>query len=374
MGLFDSIRGEFIDIIEWTDDSSDTLVYRFERHDNEIKNAAKLVVREGQAAVLINEGQLADVFMPGTHTLETKNLPILSTLKGWKYGFDSPFKAEVYFVSTRNFTDQKWGTKNPITLSDARFGMLEIRAFGTYVIRVDDPSIFIKEIVGTDGHFTTDEISNQLRSMIVTRFTDAIGEAELPVEKYAANTNEISKLVKGIMQEEFNAYGIELTKFLIENVSMPEEIKKEIFELSRLDSIDLDKFAKIKAAKAIEKAAENESGTAGAGMGMGMGFAMANQMGQAFAPQQKQSQQQAAQPAAGGAPPPIPVAETFHVVVNGQQSGPFDMGTLQQMISKNQISKESLVWKQGMAAWTAAGQVTSINNLFGSVPPPLPPK
>lgn len=374
MGLFDSIRGEFIDIIEWTDDSSDTLVYRFERHDNEIKNAAKLVVREGQAAVLINEGQLADVFMPGTHTLETKNLPILSTLKGWKYGFDSPFKAEVYFVSTRNFTDQKWGTKNPITLSDARFGMLEIRAFGTYVIRVDDPSIFIKEIVGTDGHFTTDEISNQLRSMIVTRFTDAIGEAELPVEKYAANTNEISKLVKGIMQEEFNAYGIELTKFLIENVSMPEEIKKEIFELSRLDSIDLDKFAKIKAAKAIEKAAENESGTAGAGMGMGMGFAMANQMGQAFAPQQKQSQQQAAQPAAGGAPPPIPVAETFHVVVNGQQSGPFDMGTLQQMISKNQISKESLVWKQGMAAWTAASQVDSVNNLFGSVPPPLPPK
>lgn len=374
MGLFDSIRGEFIDIIEWTDDSNDTLVYRFERHDNEIKNNAKLVVREGQNAVFISEGQIADVFTPGTHTLESKNLPILSTLKGWKYGFDSPFKAEVYFVSTRNFTDQKWGTKNPITLSDARFGMLEIRAFGTYVIKVDDPTKFIKEIVGTDGHFTTDEISNQLRSMIVTRFTDAIGEAELPVEKYAANTNEISKLVKEIMQEEFNAYGIELTKFLIENVSMPEEIKKEIFELSRLDSIDLDKFAKIKAAKAIEKAAENESGTAGAGMGMGMGFAMANQMGQAFAPQQKQSQQQAAQPAAGGAPPPIPVAETFHVVVNGQQSGPFNMGTLQQMISKNQISKESLVWKQGMAAWTAASQVDSVNKLFGAVPPPLPPK
>ncbi len=372
MGLFDSIRGEFIDIIEWTDDSNDTLVYRFERHDNEIKNAAKLVVREGQAAVLINEGKLADVFAPGTHTLETKNLPILSTLKGWKYGFDSPFKAEVYFISTRNFTDQKWGTKNPITLSDPRFGMLEIRAFGTYVIRVDDPTKFIKEIVGTDGHFTTDEISNQLRSMIVTRFTDAIGEAELPVEKYAANTNEISKLVKEIMQEEFNAYGIELTKFLIENISMPEEIKKEIFELSRLDRIDLDKFAKIKAAKAIEKAAENESGTAGAGMGMGMGFAMANQMGQAFAP--KQQQQQAAQPPAGGAPPPIPVAETFHVVVNGQQSGPFDMGTLKQMVSQKQITKESLVWKQGMATWTAAGQVSTLSNLFGAVPPPLPPK
>lgn len=372
MGLFDSFKSEFIDIIEWTDDSSDTLVYRFERHDNEIKNNAKLVVREGQAAVLINEGQLADVFMPGTHTLATKNMPILSTLKGWKYGFDSPFKAEVYFVSTRNFTDQKWGTKNPITLSDSRFGMLEIRAFGTYVIRVNDPGLFLKEIVGTDGHFTTGEITDQLRSMIVTRFTDAIGEAELPVEKYAANTNEISGLVKGIMQEEFNAYGIELTKFLIENVSMPEEIKKEIFELSRLDSIDLNKFAKIKAAKAIEKAAENESGTAGAGMGMGMGFAMANQMGQTFS--QQQPQQGAQPPTTGGAPPPIPTAVSFHVVVNGQQQGPFDVNTLQQMITQQQIARDSLVWKDGMPAWTAAGEVDEIKNLFSSVPPPIPPK
>jgi len=370
MGLFDNIREELIDIIEWIDDSNDTLVYRFERHDNEIKNKAKLIVREGQAAVFINEGQLADVFAPGTHTLETQNLPILSTLKGWKYGFDSPFKAEVYFVSMRNFTNQKWGTKNPITLSDARFGMLEIRAFGTYVIKIEDPSKFIKEIVGTDGHFTTDEITNQLRSLIVTRFTDAMGEAELPVEKYAANTNEISQLVKDIMQEDFNAYGIKLTKFLIENVSMPEEIKKEIFELSRLDRIDLDKFAKIKAAKAIEKAAENESGTAGAGMGMGMGFAMANQMGNAFAPQQ---QQQAAQSQTSGTPPPVPVAETYHVVVNGQQAGPFDMNTLQQMINENQVTKESLVWKQGMAAWTAAEQVSALSNLFGAMPPPLPP-
>jgi len=368
MGLFDKIKGEFIDIVEWTDDSNDTLVYRFERHNNEIKNEAKLVVREGQTAVFINEGQLADVFVPGMYTLETNNLPILSTLKGWKHGFNSPFKAEVYFISTRNFTDQKWGTKNPITLSDNRFGMLEIRAFGTYVIRVKDPSKFLKEIVGTDGHFTTDEISSQLRSLIVTRFTDAIAEADLPVEKYAANTNEISELVKSIMQEDFNVYGIELTKFLIENISMPEEIKKEIFELSRLDRIDLDKFAKIKAAKAIEKAAENESGTAGAGMGMGMGFAMANQMGQTFAPQQQQ------QPAGGGAPPPLPVASSYHIAVNGQQLGPYDLNTLKQMVTQQQFAKDTLVWKQGMATWIAASQVAELTNLFGSVPPPLPPQ
>jgi membrane protease subunit (stomatin/prohibitin family) len=368
MGFFSSLRGEFIDIIEWTDDSNNTLVYRFERHDNEIKNEAKLTVREGQVAVFINEGKIADVFEPGMYTLNTQNLPLLSTLKGWKYGFDSPFKAEVYFINMRNFTDQKWGTKNPITLSDPRFGMLEIRAFGTYVMKVKEPTLFIREIVGTDGHFTTDEITNQLRSLIVTRFTDAIGEADLPVEKYAANTNEIAQLIKGIMQEDFDIYGIDLTNFLIENISMPDEIKTEIFELSRLNSIDLDKFAKIKAAKAMEKAAENESGTAGAGMGMGMGFAMANQMGNAF---QGNTSTAANNPSG---PPPIPQQAAFHVVLNGQQAGPYDMASLQQMIAQNQLTRESLVWKQGMTAWAAASQVSELANLFGSVPPPLPPQ
>jgi membrane protease subunit (stomatin/prohibitin family) len=370
MGLFDKIRGEFIDIIEWLDDSNDTMVYRFDRYQNEIKNGAKLTVREGQIAVFINEGQIADVFEPGMYELTTANLPILSTLKGWKYGFNSPFKAEVYFVSTRNITAQKWGTKNPITLSDQRFGMLEIRAFGTYVIRVKDGPVFIKEIVGTDGHFTTDEIADQLKSLIVTRFTDAVGEANLPVENYASNVNEISEYVHGIIGPEFGQYGIEVTKFLIENVSMPEEIKKEIFELSRLNTIDLNKLAQMKAAKAMEKAAENQSGTAGAGMGMGMGFAMANQMSQSFTGgQQQQAQNQQTTPPA---PPPVPPALTFHVALNGQQVGPYDLNTLKQMASQNQFSKDILVWREGMANWTAAGQVPELNNIFGSVPPPIP--
>jgi len=373
MGLFDKIKGEFIDIIEWLDDSNDTMVYRFDRYQNEIKNGAKLTVREGQVAVLINEGQLADVFTPGMYELTTANLPILSTLKGWKYGFNSPFKAEVYFVSTRNITAQKWGTKNPITLSDQRFGMLEIRSFGTYVIRVKDAPIFIKEIVGTDGHFTTEEIADQLRSMIVTRFTDAIGEANLPVENYASNVNEISEYVHSVIGPEFEQYGIEVTKFLIENVSMPDEIKKEIFELSRLNAIDLNKLAQMKAAKAMEKAAENQSGTAGAGMGMGMGFAMANQMGQTFTGGQQQQGQNAPQQQSGApAPPPVPPALTFHVVVNGQQAGPYDLNALKQMASQNQITKESLVWREGMANWTGAGQVPELSTIFASVPPPIP--
>ena len=367
MGLFDKIRGEFIDIIEWLDDSNDTLVHRFERYQNEIKNGAKLTVREGQVAVFISEGKVADVFSPGMYTLNTENLPVLSTLKGWKYGFNSPFKAEVYFVSTRKITAQKWGTKNPITLSDPRFGMLEIRAFGTYVIRVKDAPGFITGIVGTDGEFTTAEIAEQLKSMIVTRFTDCIGESNLPIENYASNINEISEYVHGILSPEFEKYGIEVTKFLIENVSMPEEIKKEIFELSRLNTIDLDKLAKLKAAKAIEKAAENESGTAGAGMGMGMGFAMANQMGQTFSSSSQPNNQQSS-----SSPPPLPNAISFHVAVDGQQTGPFDINTLKQMASQNKITRESLVWKEVMAAWQAASEVAELSTVFGSIPPPIP--
>ena len=291
-------------------------------------------------------------------------------MQGWKYGFNSPFKAEVYFVSTRNITAQKWGTKNPITLSDQRFGMLEIRAFGTYVIRVKDAPVFIKEIVGTDGHFTTEEIAEQLRSMIVTRFTDAVGEANLPVENYASNVTEISEYVHSVIGPEFEKYGIEVTKFLIENVSMPEEIKKEIFELSRLNAIDLNKLAQMKAAKAMEKAAENQSGTAGAGMGMGMGFAMANQMGQTFAGgQQPQAPQTGATPPP---PPPVPPALTFHVVINGQQAGPYDLTSLKQMALQNQFTKETLVWREGMANWTAADQLSELKSLFGSIPPPIP--
>jgi len=363
MGIFDKLKSEFIDIIEWTDSTSNTLVHRFERYGNEIKNQAKLTVRESQVAVFINEGKLADVFSPGMYTLTTENLPILSTLKGWKYGFNSPFKAEVYFVNTKNVTDLKWGTKNPITVSDERFGMLELRAFGTYALRVKDAAVFIREIVGTEGDFTSEGIAEQLQSLIVTRFTDAIGEANLPVESYAAKTNEISTLIQGIIDPEFGAYGLTITKFLIENVSMPEEIKKEIFELSRLAKVDLTKLAQMKAAKAIEKAAENPGGMAGAGVGMGVGFGLGNQMSNLF------SQQAAAAPAG---PPPLPTAASFFVAVNGQQSGPFDLATLQTMAGKNQLTRETLVWKQGMSGWLAAGQVAELSTVFSNLPPPLP--
>ena len=375
MGIFDKIKEklkhEFIDIIEWLDYTDDTICHRFERYQNEIKNNAKLIVREGQTAVFINEGQLADVFEAGTYTLNTQNMPILTTLKGWKYGFDSPFKAEVYFVNTHLFTDEKWGTKNPITLNDERFGLVEIRAFGTYAFKISDPGKFIVDIVGTDNNFTNFEINEHLKSLIATRFTDTVGEANLPIELYAANTTELSETCREVMNPEFGTVGISLEKFFIENVSMPEDLKKEIFEYSRIDKLDLDLLTKFKTARAIEAAASNEGGTAGAGMGMGMGFVLAQQMGGLMGPQMGGQQMPVQQ--SGSIPPPMPVAVQYFYVSNGQQAGPATIEQLKALFANRTVNKDSLVWKQGMATWAALKDVEELKAfLGGNTPPPLP--
>ena len=369
----EKLSNEFIDIIEWLDFTDDTIAHRFERYQNEIKNGAKLIVREGQTAVFVNEGQLADVFTPGTYDLTTKNLPILATLKGWKYGFNSPFKAEVYFVNTHLFTDEKWGTKNPVTLSDERFGLVEIRAFGTYAFKISDAGKFIIDIVGTDNNFTNFEINEHLKSLIATRFTDTVGEANLPIELYAANTTELSDTCREVMAPEFESVGISLEKFFIENVSMPEDLKKEIFEYSRLDKLDMQKLAQFKAAKAMEAAAKNEGGTAGAGMGMGMGFVLAQQMSNMMGG--NPVQQQNFPPAGGGAavPPPMPTQVLYYYAVNGTQQGPVSIEQLRALFASRTINRESLVWKQGMSNWAALQEVEELKSfLGGNTPPPLP--
>ena len=205
MGILDTFRNEFIDIIEWTDNSNDTIVWKFPRFQNEIKTGAQLTVRESQVAVFLNEGKLADVYQPGRYELTTANMPILTTLKGWKYGFNSPFKVDIFYVNTKQFTDQKWGTKNPITLNDPRFGMIEIRAFGNFSFRVTDAGKFMKEIVGTDGQFTTEEIANQLRALVVTKLTDAIAESKLKIEEFASNLEEFSKFGAEKLSDDFDA-------------------------------------------------------------------------------------------------------------------------------------------------------------------------
>jgi len=377
MSFFKKLRGELIDIIEYSDYVQNTIVHRFERHNNEIKNNAKLVVREGQTAVFINEGQLADVFGPGTYTLSTQNLPILSTLQGWKYGFNSPFKAEVYFVSSKNFIDQKWGTKNPLILHDERFGMVEVRAFGVYTFKITDPGTFIKEIVGPQQTFTTEDICNQLKSIIVTRFTDAVGEAKLPVEAYASNLNELSESIFGYMKDDFTEYGMDITKFLIENISMPEDVKKEIFELSRLNVVDLDKLTKMKTAKAMEAAASNPSGTSGMGLGLGAGMAMAQQMMQSAPPVTPPATP--APPAqsntapASDTPPPIPGEVTYYIAIGGKQNGPYNMQMLTKLVEDQIITRETLVWKKGMSEWAQAGSQDELSSLWTLMPPPLNP-
>lgn len=367
MGLFSKIKGEFIDIIEWLDPTNDTIVHRFERYNNQIKYGAKLTVRESQIAVFVNEGKIADVFQPGMYTLETQNVPILSTLKGWKYGFNSPFLAEVYFINTKQFTDKKWGTKNPIMMRDAEFGMVRLRAFGSYAFRVTDGPKFIKEIAGTDGTFTTDEVEGQVRDIIMTRFTDYVGEQKIPVLDLAANYNEVSKGIHEHIKPEIEEYGISVTKFLIENISLPPEVEAMIDKRTSMGVVgDLNQYTKFQTANAIEEAAKNPGGDAGAGLGMGMGFAMANQMGGSLMGNQQQQQQQ-------NNPPPPPLIQYF-VAVNGQQQGPYPIPTLQQMVQQGTLTKETMVWANGMAAWTAAGQVADLAPLFPVAPPPMPPQ
>lgn len=368
MGLWDRVKGELIDIIEWLDDSPDTLVYRFERRGNEIKYGAQLVVREGQSAVFVNEGQLADVFPPGTYTLQTQNLPILSTLKGWKYGFESPFKAEVYFVSTRQYTDLKWGTKNPVMMRDPEFGPVRLRAFGSYAMRAKEPADVIREIVGTDGHFSTGDITDQLRNLVVSRFTDVVAESDLAVLDLAANYDEFGGMLEEKMQPEFAEYGLELTKLLIENISLPPAVEEALDKRTSMGVIgNLGAYTQYQAAQAMEKAAENPDGMASGGMGMGMGFAMANQMGQAMSQGQQQGQQGQPQ-----APPPPPAA--YHVAVNGETTGPFDLNTLKGKAKQGEFGRDAMVWKQGMSGWTKAGEVPELQQqVFGAVPPPPPP-
>jgi membrane protease subunit (stomatin/prohibitin family) len=370
MSLWDKLKAELVDIIEWTDDSTNTMVWRFPRYQNEIKYGAKLTVRESQQAVFVNEGKIADVYKPGLYTLTTQNMPILTTLRGWKYGFDSPFKAEVYFVNTKNFTDQKWGTKNPIMLRDAEFGPIRLRAFGTYTLRITDAGKFIQEIAGTQAHFTTEEVTEQLRNLVITRFTDAIGESKIPVLDLAANYDELSQFIQGKINPEFNEYGLELTKLLVENISLPAEVEQALDKRSSMGILgNLSQYAQYQAANAMESAAKNQNGNASEGIGLGMGFAMANQMGQMFNQNNQNNQQNNNQQT----PPPLPGNAQYFVAVNGQQQGPFTVAVLQQMAQQGTLTRESLVWKQGMQSWSKAGEVTDLSTVFGSTPPPLPP-
>ena len=371
MGLLDKLRGELIDIIEWLDSTRDTLVWRFPRYQNEIKNGAQLIVRPGQLAIFVHRGSIADVFEPGAYRLTTENLPILSTLQGWKYGFNSPFRSEVYFVSTRQITDLKWGTPNPIMMRDPEFGPIRLRAFGTYALRATDPRALIKELVGTNETFEAGEINELVRSMISTTLADLLGKSELAALDLAANYGTLSEQLRtGVVEKVDDEYGLDLPQLFIVNISLPEEVEKALDTRTQMSVIgDMQRFQQYQMGRAMTAAAENPSGGGAAdGMGLGMGFAMANQMmgGSMFAAP-------AGGAAAGAtAPPPAPPA-AWYVAVEGQSRGPFDLQQLASGIAAGQVNASSMVWSSGMAGWVAAAQVPQLAAYFASPPPPPPP-
>lgn len=369
--VFGFLKGQFIDVIEWTDDSRDTLVYRFERYGNTIMMGAKLTVREGQAAVFIHEGQLADVFGPGLYELQTNNMPIMTALQSWSHGFNSPFKSEVYFVNTRRFPGLKWGTQNPIMLRDPEFGPIRLRAFGSYAVRVTDPAVFLKEIVGTDGEFTQDEISGQIRNIVVQKVSQSLAASGIAALDMAANTTDLSRIVRTGIEPTLVEYGLSMPELYIENISLPPEVEKVLDQRSSMGIVgDLNKYTQFSAAQAMQTAAGAGGDSAmGAGMGMGMGMGMAQAMASAMGGMG----QPAAAPAAAAPPPPPPAAPMFHVAANGQTTGPFGAAQLQAMMSAGQFSRDSMVWTQGMAGWARAAEVPALASLFAAMPPPPPP-
>src|SRR5438552_5671327 len=281
MGILDRLSptAQFIEVIEWLDNTGDTMMYRFPVRDQEIKNGAQLIVRESQAAVFVHEGQIADVFGPGRYTVDGGNTPILSKLGAWKYGFNSPFKAEVYFINTKQFTDLKWGTPNPVMMRDADFGMVRLRAFGIYSIRVVDPRALIKEIAGTNAQFVTEDIEGQLKRTLVSGFSDALGEAKIAALDLASNYDELSKFTRNKLNDEFKSFGLELTKFVVENISLPAEVEAAMDKRTSMGVIgDVGRYAQFQAADAMRDAAQNPSGGASTGGGLGAGFAVGNAM------------------------------------------------------------------------------------------------
>jgi len=376
MGFFDNLKNQishqWIEIIEWLDDSNDTLVYRFPVYNQEIKMGAQLTVRENQAAIFINEGQVADLFKPGRYELSTQNLPILTTLRGWKYGFQSPFKAEVYFFNTRIFTDLKWGTQNPVMMRDAEFGMIRMRAFGTYALRISDPKAFFTTIVGTQGLTTTDEILGQLRSTIISQFSDIVAESKIAALDLASSYRELSDLAQKDLGPAFAQFGLEVSRFNIDNISLPEEVEAAIDQRTKLGVLGdrLGQYAQMQTAESIKIAAANPGGVAGIGAGLGAGMAIGQTMGGAFnAPPPP--------PGSSTAPPPPPggAANTprWSLAIDGKTYGPYTDDALRTMVQNGQVAPTTPAWRPGAAAWAPVTEFPELGLGGPSMMPPPPP-
>jgi membrane protease subunit (stomatin/prohibitin family) len=378
MGLWDTLKqhagAQFLDVIEWLDSTNDTIVYRFPIFNQAITDNSKLVVREGQAAVFVSEGKLSEVFGPGTYTLGTKNAPIMAFFQSIAYGLNNPYKGDVYFVSTRQFTDNRWGTSNPIMMRDAEFGPVRIRAFGIYTFRVTDPAVFIRQIVGTDGLFTTEEINGQLKRKLVSAFSDTVGKAKIPVLDLAASYMDLGDQLRDRMNPAFGeAYGITLTDFTIENISLPENVEKALDDRSKMGVIgNLGAYAQLQAAESIKVAAANP-GLGGAGVGMGVGFGMGNVMGGVMAGAGAGGQFNPHQGMQGGPapmPPPMPSAVKYHY------HGPSGQGELtrDELVARVAADRNGnhQLWQAGWPGWKSWRDVPEIVAALPPAPPPPP--
>ena len=360
------------DIIEYVDEGKGEIVHRIpERGSGDFRIGSQLIVRESQAALFFRDGKALDVFGAGRHTLTTANIPFLVDLVGKAFSGQTPFTAEVYFVTTRELTAMKWGTPQPITIRDPALGMARVTGYGTYAIQVTDPQLFVSKIVGTQNLYSTKDIQGFFRSMLLTKMIDLIGEIGKSIIDMAAFVEELSAGVRAKAAEEFAARGVTLNSFYIESISPTEETAKAIDARAAMGAIgNMQAYMQYQGAQAMRDAAKNQGGAgsgAAMGFGIGAGAAMGQMLGQAAQPQAP-----ATAPAA--APPPIPAATAYHVAMGGQQAGPYDVATLQSYIQSGQITRDTLVWKAGMAQWTKAGAVPDLANLFGTAPPPLPPQ
>ena len=377
MGLINKLKGELVDIIEWIDDSRSTLAWRFPRYQNEIKNGAQLIVREGQQAVFVYRGQIADVFVPGNYELTTENLPILSTLQGWKHGFDSPFRSEVYFLNMRQVTDLRWGTPQPVTVRDPDFKMVQVRANGLCIVRIADPEIFLREVIGTDSAVEAEEITELLRRVITLAFSDMVMESGLGAIDLQGRQVELSDKLRAFVQERVDdEFGLEITSVTM-NISLPDEITQAmtrgvargVEEGGYAHNVgDVQRLQQVRAADAMLAAAENEGGSAmGDAMQMGMGIAMAGQMSETM----KGSMGAGGAPPAGAVPPPLPGQAMYHVEMDGQPGGPYSVAQIQQGVATGQVTRSTLVWTNGMSGWQTAESVPALAALFAT-PPPIP--
>lgn len=370
MGLWDHVKAQFLDVIQWLDDTNNTLVWRFPVHEQAIQDGGKLVVREGQAAVFVAEGKLSEVFGPGTHEISSRTKAIWGFFESIKYGLNMPYKGDVYFVSTRQFTDQKWGTPNPIPMRDKDLGVVRIRGFGVFAYRVSDPVVFLREVVGTNGLYTTDEINGQLKRKLVSALADTLGESKIPVLDLVAQYMDLGDALRQRMTGWFQEnYGITLTDFVVENISVPPEVEKMMDKRSSMALAgDMGQYTQFQAANAIEEAAKQPGGGGGfmqAGLGLAMGNAMGQQLGQA------QANPAPFNPHAGmgGPPPPPPQSASFHYSGPSGQ-GEYDAARIAELVKADRGAQHN-VWAQGWAGWKPWGEVPEIARLVPPAPPPV---